>query len=240
VRLVASALFVFSTIGAAPCDAQTPIPSVEELQRELTPGDVVTVVPADGQPVTGRLTRIGDGDLEIRPTRGAQSRGLRDLIVPLGILRQLERRRDPVRNGVAIGAGIGAAVGGAMIVTGLIVDRNEADEWAAPYAAATAAFAGIGALVGWAIDAAKSKPHVRFDALRDPRTIAGVQPRARRGRPQRQTMSPSSIARPSNAPAPAPIIVPSVFDPPGAMMWPSTPPPTPPMIKPVVPSSRRQ
>ncbi len=57
---------------------------------------------------------------------------------------------------------------------------------------------------------------------------------------QRQTMLPSSMALPISAPAPAPMIVPSVFDPPGAMMLPSTPPPMPPMIRPVVPSSRRQ
>jgi hypothetical protein len=36
------------------------------------------------------------------------------------------------------------------------------------------------------------------------------------------------------------MMVPSVFDPPGAMMFPSAPPPMPPMISPVVPSSRRQ
>jgi hypothetical protein len=34
-------------------------------------------------------------------------------------------------------------------------------------------------------------------------------------------MSPSSMALPISAPAPAPTIVPSVFDPPGAMMWPA-------------------
>ncbi len=61
-----------------------------------------------------------------------------------------------------------------------------------------------------------------------------------KGWPQRQTMSPSSMARPISAPAPAPMIVPSTFDPPGAMMLPSTPPATPPTIKPVVPSSLRQ
>jgi hypothetical protein len=57
---------------------------------------------------------------------------------------------------------------------------------------------------------------------------------------QRQTTSPSSMALPISAPAPAPMIVPSVFDPPGAMMCPRTPPLMPPMIRPVVPSSRWQ
>ena len=56
----------------------------------------------------------------------------------------------------------------------------------------------------------------------------------------RQTISPSSIALPISAPAPAPTIAPSVFDPPGAMMCPSAPPAIPPRTSPVVPSSRRQ
>jgi hypothetical protein len=33
----------------------------------------------------------------------------------------------------------------------------------------------------------------------------------------RQTMSPSSMALPRRAPAPAPMMVPNVFEPPGAM-----------------------
>ena len=59
-------------------------------------------------------------------------------------------------------------------------------------------------------------------------------------RRQRQTTSPSSIALPISAPPPAPMIVPSVFHPPGAMMLPSTPPATPPTTSPVVPLSRWQ
>ena len=55
-----------------------------------------------------------------------------------------------------------------------------------------------------------------------------------------QTMSPSSIARPIRAPAPAPMMVPSTFDSPGAMIVPSTAPDMPPMMSPVVPSSRLQ
>jgi hypothetical protein len=97
-----------------------------------------------------------------------------------------------------------------------------------------------------------SSPHGSFgiadgalsDATARPRTAGTSRPRwcgsvSESGR-QRQTTSPSSIARPIRAPAPAPTIVPSVFDPPGAMMWPRTAPLMPPMIRPVVPSSRRQ
>lgn len=49
-----------------------------------------------------------------------------------------------------------------------------------------------------------------------------------------------SIARPASAPPPAPRMVPSVFDPPGAMMLPSTPPAIAPTMVPVDPSLRLQ
>jgi hypothetical protein len=57
---------------------------------------------------------------------------------------------------------------------------------------------------------------------------------------QWHTMSPSSIVLPMMAPRPAPAIVPIVFDPPGAITLPSTPPVIPPTMRPVVPSSRLQ
>ena len=47
-------------IGASPCIAQTRVTSLEELRRELAAGDFITVVPAVGQPVAGRLMRLGD------------------------------------------------------------------------------------------------------------------------------------------------------------------------------------
>lgn len=48
----------------------------------------------------------------------------------------------------------------------------------------------------------------------------------------------ASIAAPAAAPASAPRIVPIVFESPGAMMLPSTPPAMPPTISPI-PSDRR-
>ena len=51
-----------------------------------------------------------------------------------------------------------------MFAYAAAVDRNEMDEWAAGYVVAGAVFTGLGALAGWAIDRAHSKPHVRYDA----------------------------------------------------------------------------
>jgi len=124
---------------------------------------------------------MSDDDLFIRTadsSRTPQDRD-RDVTVRLDAIRSLERPRDAVRNGAAIGAGIAAGVGGAMFVNALIVDRNEVDEWAGPYAATAAVFTGIGALIGWAVDAARSKPHIIFDGSAGRLTVS-VQPLSRR------------------------------------------------------------
>ena len=174
VTSVIPALIVsFGAIGASPCIAQTRVTSLEELQRELAAGDFVTIVPGDGQPVAGRLMRLGTADLDIRPVN---KRGPRDVTIPFSAIQSLERPRDSARNGAAVGAGIGAGFGGAMFVSALVIDRNEIDEWAPFYVGAAAVCTGIGALIGWAVDAASSKPHIRFDPSSGGRTKVSVQP----------------------------------------------------------------
>jgi hypothetical protein len=180
VRLVIAHLIVaFGAIGASPCIAQTRVTSVEELRRELADGDFITIDPSDGQPVAGRLMRLGNVDLDLRLVN---KRGARDVTIPFNAIQSLERPRDSAKNGAAIGAGIGAGVGGAMFVSALVIDRNEIDEWAAFYVGAAAVSTGIGALIGWAVDAANSKPHIRFDASSAGRTTVSVQPVFSRGR----------------------------------------------------------
>jgi hypothetical protein len=185
VTLVISTLIVAcGAIGASPCIAQTRVTSVEELRRELAAGDFVTIVPEAGQPMRGRLTRLGTADLDVRlvKKRTQQERGARDVTIPFNAIQSLERRRDSARNGAAIGAGIGAGFGGAMFVHAIVIDRNEMDEWAPLYAGTAAVCTGIGALIGWAMDAANSKPHIRFDAASGGRTRVTVQPVYSRGR----------------------------------------------------------
>ena len=166
VTLVTSTLIVaFGSTGASRGFAQTRVTSLQELRRELATDDFISVVPDVGQPVAGRLMRLGSADLEIRlENKRTRERGPRDVTIALDAIQSLERPRDSARNGAALGAGIGAGFGGAMFVRAIVIDRNEIDEWAGAYLAATAVCTGIGALIGWAIDAAKSKPHIRFDA----------------------------------------------------------------------------
>jgi hypothetical protein len=177
-------VIAFGLINASPVLAQTRVSSLEELRRVLDPGDMIVVVPSVGEPVAGWLTRLGDAHLDLRlvDTRISQGGGARDVSIALDVIRSLERRRDPVRNGAAIGAGIGAGFGGAMFLYGAIIDRNELEEWAPLYLGVTAACTGIGALIGWAIDAANSKPHIKFEPFSNGRTTIAVQPVYSRGR----------------------------------------------------------
>jgi hypothetical protein len=174
---------IVAAVCGTPCMAQTRLTSPAELERELAAGDLITVVPSSGQPVAGRVIRVTADDLEIRRVEkpvvtGARSR---DLTIPLTAIQSLERPRDPVRNGVLFGAGAGAGVGGAMFLTAFVIDRNDMDEWAPFYLGATAVCTGIGALIGWAVDAARSKPHLRFDAPSVRSPTLNVQPLRSRG-----------------------------------------------------------
>jgi hypothetical protein len=181
---IAVVIGTLGAIGVSPCLAQTPVVSLDELRRELGAGDVITLVPAAGRPMTGRLMRVGDVDLDLRlfETGTTRERGLRDLTIPLDAIQSLERRRDSGRNGAGLGAALGAGFGGAFFVHALLIDRNEVDEWASLYVGVAAICTAIGALIGWAIDAASSKPHIRFDASSGAGTRVTVQPRYSRDR----------------------------------------------------------
>jgi HAMP domain-containing protein len=170
---------LIGALGASPCIAQTRLTSLEELRRELAAGDFITIVPAVGQPIAGRLMRLGDADLD-RRTPG--ERVSRNLTISLNGIQSLERPRDSARNGAAIGAGIGAGFGGAMFVYAFVIDRNEMDEWAPLYLRAAAIYTGIGAVIGWTIDAAKSKPHIRFEPSSGGKPKVSVHPAYSRSR----------------------------------------------------------
>ena len=167
-RLLLPALIVVpGMVGTSPALAQVPVATLDELRRELSLGDFISLVQTTGDPVTGRLRRFGDTDLDIEAggrQAPAQQRRLLDVKIPLSAIQSLERPRDSSRNGALIGAGIGGGLALAMFVWAVSVDRNEIDEWGPTYLALGGVYTGIGALAGWAIDFAHSRPHVRFDA----------------------------------------------------------------------------
>jgi hypothetical protein len=177
--LVGGLALALTATGASRVGAQTHLTSVPELQRALAPGDQVWIVPAGGPRMAGRLTRLGDLDLDIAV--GRKGRTPRQITLPFDAIQSLERPRDPLGNGTIIGASIGAALGGVLFAYATAVDRNEIDEWAPIYLRATAMFTGVGALIGRAADAAHSKPYLRFIAPAAGRTAVRVGPIASRG-----------------------------------------------------------
>jgi hypothetical protein len=156
--------------------------SIDDLRRALAAGDVVRIVPTDGQPMTGRLRRVGDADLDLRLAGDSWKKtGKRDVTVGLETIQSLSRPRDPVGDGTLIGAAVGAGIGGAFFVHALLIDRNEFDEWAGFYAGATGFCVGIGALIGWAVDGTHSRPAMTFTSGVTYRKV-NVRPAVSRGR----------------------------------------------------------
>jgi hypothetical protein len=141
--------------------------TLEELRRELSPGDLISVIQTTGDSVRGRLRRFGDTDIDLEAeTQQAAKKQGRPLAlkIQLSAIQALERPRDPSRNGALIGAGIGGGSALAVFVYAAAVDYNEIDEWGPTYLAIGGLYTGLGALAGWVIDRAHSKPHIRFDA----------------------------------------------------------------------------
>jgi hypothetical protein len=154
-------------LRADPVLAQAQVATLDEMRVILSPGDLISVVQTAGAPVRGQLMRFGDADLDIRTeVRAAAGRSSQRLVltVPHSAIQSLERYRDSSRNGALIGAAIGVGVTLAMFVYGAVVDFNEIDEWGPSYLVFGGIFSGIGALAGWGIDFAHSKPRIRFDA----------------------------------------------------------------------------
>jgi hypothetical protein len=175
---------------------QVQVETVEELRPALAPKDLVSIVQTSGDVVAGQLVRFGNIDLEVRaatPASTGQSRRFQTLMIPHGAIRSIERLPDSSKNGALIGAGIGAGMTLAMFLHAFAVDRNEMDEWASGYLLAGGLYTGLGALVGWAIDHAKSKPRIRFD----------VRPAAEAGVPV--APSPETLAPPLRVPLPRPL-----------------------------------
>lgn len=187
-------LFVVLIVSAAatPALAQTHLTSVETLRRQLSAGDSISLVQTNGEMVTGRLLRVNDADLDVRVVSRSNPRQERrqlDVTIPLNAIQSLERPRDSARNGALLGAGVGAGVSAGMFTYAAMIDANEMDEWAPIYLRIGALFTGIGGLVGWAIDASSSKPHVRYDAPSAKQTKVSLVPLLSRGRGAALTVS---------------------------------------------------
>ena len=66
ILVLSISVIAFGLMGASPVLAQTRVSSLEELRRVLDPGDMIVVAQSVGEPVAGRLTRLGDAHLDLR------------------------------------------------------------------------------------------------------------------------------------------------------------------------------
>jgi hypothetical protein len=185
VRRVGLAVFLALNLAVPRAvSGQARVLTLDEMRRELTAGDVIRVVQSGGAPVKGRLLRIGNTELEMRPELRQPSgqQGRPEVTIPIGAIESLERPRDSSRNGALIGGALGAGAGLTLFVGAAVVDYNEIDEWAPIYLAMGGLLTGAGALIGWAIDSARSKPHVRYGAPSVPGMTIRVVPLLSHGR----------------------------------------------------------
>ena len=70
------AIDALAPVVTAPAAAQVRVATLDELRRELSTGDVVSVVGSEPHAIKGRLTRVGDADLGLLvepPVAGAES-----------------------------------------------------------------------------------------------------------------------------------------------------------------------
>jgi hypothetical protein len=172
-------------LAATPALAQTQVATLEDLRRELVPGDSIVIVQTAGESVKGRLLRFGETDLDVRivpPPGPGEPRPELDIKIPFEAIHSLDRPPDATRNGALVGAGIGAGVAVAIFARAVAIDRNEMGEWAPMYLGLGAAFTGIGWLIGRAIDSGISKSHVRFDRSPKETTRIELIPFLSRGR----------------------------------------------------------
>lgn len=151
---------------------QSEAAGLASLRQHLGRGDRVTLVRTDGRAVSGKIVRLGAIDLDLRSEvrdAGGRKRKL-TLTIPLEEIESLDRRGDSAKNGALIGAGVGAGVGIALFAHAYAIDANEMDEWAGGYALGTLVTTGLGALIGWAVDAANTRPDFHYVRARPPVT----------------------------------------------------------------------
>jgi hypothetical protein len=178
-----AAMVGMEAVCAGDAVAQTPMTSLVQVREQLAAGDFIRIVPTAGPVLSGHLIRFGEATLDLRvKEQKLPGETPRQVLIRLTEIRTIERPRDSTRNGTLLGAAVGGSVGAAMFVHALIVDRNEIDEWMPLYAGFTAVSTVVGGLIGWTIDTARSKPHVRFDADLGKQTRLVVHPMVSRDR----------------------------------------------------------
>ena len=132
--------------GAAPeaASAQT---DADEIRRRVKEGQKVLIVDDQGRELTGRIGELRADALMLRVGRDRSD-------VPYDRILRIDRPRDGVSDGALKGLAVGAGLG---LVAGLAAAGDDAGFLDFGFAdvapVAVPVLGGIGALVGWALDA---------------------------------------------------------------------------------------
>jgi hypothetical protein len=138
---IATILVTAAALAApAPCAAQKPVTSFDQLDTRLKPGDTVWVTDGQGREVKGRINSLAPEAITLK--------GDGPTTFVAGDVRLIsERRRDSLANGALIGL----AAGGGLTLAFCLPNTNGADKG---YCYLGALFyAGVGAAIGVGIDA---------------------------------------------------------------------------------------
>lgn len=129
---------------AAPAAAQGPTTSFDQLARQVRVGDKLWVTSTDGHETRGRLEQVTATGLSVN-SRGTK----RFEAAEVSLIRQ--RQHDSVKTGALIGLGIGGAMATAWCIGAVLDDSGDID----PKVECPEGFifAGLGTLIGAAVDA---------------------------------------------------------------------------------------
>jgi hypothetical protein len=86
--MIAAFSVLLVLFAGAPALAQVHVTTFDALRRELSRGDVISIVDTNGNAIDGRVLRVGSDDIDVRIKTTS-------VAVPLSAIRSLQRRRDP-------------------------------------------------------------------------------------------------------------------------------------------------
>ncbi|MGE0124225.1 MAG: hypothetical protein AB7U25_14940 [Vicinamibacterales bacterium] len=138
--------------------AQTPPPArtFAELAARITVGERLEVVDLGDQRIAGRLADVTATTLTLRVGRRPRA------FTEAAVARVERRRPDRIRNGVLIGLGVGAVVGTRIGPADSQLCRGSGLECGQGALIGTIAGGFWGALLGWAVDAARQPREIVF------------------------------------------------------------------------------
>jgi hypothetical protein len=138
--------------------AQESVPSLDELEKELSIGERVRIIDKSGNIIKGKIEEISPESLLLKGRKSNQlNRGRFDL--PVNSIRVIQKKRkDPWWNGFLIGAGAG-------VVGGLILAKMQCTDDSECSAIARVIFIPAGTAIGMATGALIDRAVTKYDTV---------------------------------------------------------------------------